>query len=50
VCGLEVAAVDRERRLDRTSRLAELPVDESVARALWLGDWDAWREMLADDA
>jgi hypothetical protein len=35
---------------DYTVRLAELPVDEGVARALWLGDWDAWRETLSDDS
>jgi hypothetical protein len=35
---------------DYTVRLAELPVDEGVARALWLGDWDAWRETLSDNS
>jgi hypothetical protein len=35
---------------DHTSRLAELPVDEDVARALWLGDWDEWQEILSDDS
>jgi hypothetical protein len=34
---------------DHTSRLADIPVDENVARALWLGDWDEWQEILSDD-
>lgn len=35
---------------DHTSRPADIPVDEDVARALWLGDWHEWQEILSDDS
>lgn len=35
---------------DHTYRRVEIPVGADIARELWLGDWDEWQEILADDA